>query len=58
MWCLFFLLKKQVSVLLFLISLTTNSTPTHLFDVSEDYLSMVIVMAHQQGFRGKRLSET
>lgn len=45
-WHLYFL-KKQVSVFLFLICLTTNLTPTHLFNLSECGLSMVIVMAHQ-----------
>lgn len=29
---------------------------THLFDVSVSDLSMVIVMAHQQGFQGKETS--
>lgn len=44
------------SFFFYLISLTTNSMSTHLFDVSEGDLPMVIVMAHQQGFQGKRLS--
>lgn len=57
-WRLYFLLKKQVSVFLFLKSLITNSTPTHLFSVSEGDLSMVIVTAHQQSSLGKGLSET